>query len=379
MAARLATVSRFERVDPAGDFGDVGADRPSPIGRIAIVVPNWNGADRLPACVRSLAGQERGDVEIIVVDNGSHDDSRAVLAELAAQLTAHLGAGAAPARLTVLVNDTNLGFAGGVNRGIRHALDGGFDAIGMFNNDAIADRRWLGRLVAELDARPDASIATGRLLMADGRTVDSTGDFYTEWGVAFPRDRDRPAEPIRESGYVFGASGGASLFRADLFREVGLLDEDFFAYFEDVDLSFRAQLAGRRVYYCQDAVAYHDQGATSRTMSGFATTQFFRNLPILLVKNVPGRLLPAVGARFTVLYLLMVVNSFRRGQGAPAARGAGRGLMLVARRGWAKRRAVQRTRRISVAETRDLLWPGLPPGMRVLRGVRDRLGRLVGR
>lgn len=356
----------YAHSDKAVETGGVG-----PIRRVAIIVPNWNGAERLPPCIHSLAGQDHRDFEVIVVENGSTDDSRAVLGALAAEV--------APVRITVLYNDTNLGFAGGVNRGIRHALDVGFDAIGMFNNDAVADRRWLGHLVAELDARPEVAIATGRLLMADGRTVDSTGDFYTDWGVAFPRDRDQPAEPVRPSGYVFGASGGASLFRASLFREVGLFDEDFFAYFEDVDLSFRAELAGRRVYYSQDAVAYHDQGATSRTVSGFATTQFFRNLPILLVKNVPGRLLVPVGARFALLYLLMVVNSFRRGQGGPAVRGALRGWALVARRGMGKRRAVQGSRRISVTEVKSLLWPGLPPGMRVLRGVRDQLGRLVRR
>lgn len=369
MEARLATMKdRSIDADPAARTPTHG--RSPRIGRVAIIVPNWNGADRLPPCIRSLADQDHSDFEIIVVENGSTDDSRAVLDELAAEID--------PVRVTVLHNDTNLGFAGGVNRGIRHALDFGFDAIGMFNNDAVADRRWLGHLVAELNARPDASIATGRLLMADGRTVDSTGDFYTEWGVAFPRDRDQPAEPVRESGYVFGASGGASLFRSDLFVDVGLLDEDFFAYFEDVDLSFRAQLAGRRVYYTENAVAFHDQGATSRNMSGFATTQFFRNLPILLIKNIPGRLLAPIGARFVLLYSLMVVNSFRRGQGGPAVRGAWRAVGLVMRRGFGKRRAVQRTRRLSTAEVKSLLWPGLPPGMRVLRGVRDRLGRLVG-
>ena len=139
-----------------------------------------------------------------------------------------------------------------------------------------------------LDAEADVAIVTGRLLMADGSTVDSTGDFYSVWGLAFPRDRGEAAEPVRPSGEVFAASGGASLYRSALFADVGLFDEDFFAYFEDVDVSFRAQLAGHRVHYCAAAVAYHDQGATSRKLAGFATEQYFRNLPLLLVKNVPA-------------------------------------------------------------------------------------------
>ncbi len=334
------------------------------ISRVAVVVPNWNGADRLPSCIRSLASQDRGDFEIVVVENGSTDDSRAVLEELVSEV--------APMTLTVLHNETNLGFAGGVNRGIRHAIDFGFDAIAMFNNDAVADCRWLSHLVDELDARPDVAIVTGRLLMADGLTVDSTGDFYTTWGLAFPRDRDQPAEPVQPSGPVFAASGGASLFRTALFRDVGLLDEAFFAYFEDVDLSFRAQLAGHRVFYTEHAVAFHDQGATSRGVSGFATTQFFRNLPMLLVKNVPAGLFVPIAVRFALVYTLMVANSFRRGEGGPAVRGAVRAVGFVVRHGLRQRRVVQREKRVPNTELRALLWQGLPPGMRVLRGTRDR-------
>ena len=187
------------------------------------------------------------------------------------------------------------------------------------------------------------------------------------WGLAFPRDRDQPAEPVRESGEVFAASGGASLFRTALFADIGVFDEEFFAYFEDVDLSFRARLAGYRVRYCAAAVAYHDQGATSRTMSGFATRQFFRNLPLLLVKNVPARLLPAVLPRFVLVYSLMVLYQFRRGQGSPALHGAASSLRLVVR-GLPRRWAIQRSRRVDPRTIRQQLWPGLPPGMRVLRG-----------
>ena len=326
---------------------------------IAIVVPNWNGAVHLGPCIRSLAAQDYNDFEIVVVDNGSTDDSIDALDALAAEI--------APIPLTVLRNDVNLGFAGGVNRGIRHATDAGATAIALFNNDAVADVGWLSALMAVLVAEPDVAIATGRLLMRDGRTVDSTGDFYSVWGLAFPRDRDRPAEPRRESGDVFAASGGASLFRTALFADIGLFDERFFAYFEDVDLSFRTQLAGHRVTYCADAVAYHDQGATSRTLAGFSTTQFFRNLPLLLVNNVPGRLLPIVLPRFVLVYALMVLYQFRRGQARPALRGALQSVGLVAG-GFPRRRAIQRSRRIEVARVRELLWPGLPPGMRLLRG-----------
>jgi hypothetical protein len=100
---------------------------------------------------------------------------------------------------------------------------------------------------------------------------------------------------------------------------------------------------------------------------------------LLLVKNVPARLLAPIAARFAIVYVLMLANSFRRGAGVAALRGAVRGAGLVAWRGLGKRRAVQRTRRVPADAIRGALWPGLPPGMRVLRGTRNRLGRLVGR
>jgi hypothetical protein len=99
---------------------------------------------------------------------------------------------------------------------------------------------------------------------------------------------------------------------------------------------------------------------------------------LLLVKNVPARLLPAVVPRFVLVYALMVVHQFRRGQGWPAVRGVAQSIGLVLR-GLPRRRAIQRSRRIDAASVGDLLWPGLPPGMRVLRGTRDRLARLLPR
>jgi GT2 family glycosyltransferase len=330
---------------------------------VAVVVPNWNGADQLAASVASLAGQTHPDLTVVVVDNGSTDDSVAVLERLRAELTTPL---------VILRNTTNLGFAGGVNIGIRHALAAGFPLVALFNNDAVAEPDWLAHLVAALAEHPDAGIATSRLLMADGRTVDSTGDFLSVWGIAFPRDRDQPAEPVRPTGYVFSASGGASLYRASLFERIGLFDEAYFAYFEDVDLSFRAQLAGLRVFYCADAVAYHEQGSTSGRIPGFATEQMFKNLPMLLVKNLPMRLWPSVAPRFLLIYPLLLANAIRRRQARPALRGFAVGVRLTLGHSVFQRRHIQRTRSVDDAYLRELIWPDLPPGMVIARAARQR-------
>ena len=176
----------------------------------SIVVPNWNGAAHLGPCIRSLAAQDYDDFEIVVVDNGSTDDSIDVLDALAAEI--------APIPLTVLRNDVNLGFAGGVNRGIRHAIE-----CGCHRHRPVQQRRRRRRRMAvgadgRARRRADVAIATGRLLMRDGArsTARVTSTRCGDW-----RSRGTgtsPAEPRRESGDVFAASGGASLFRTALVR-----------------------------------------------------------------------------------------------------------------------------------------------------------------
>src|SRR5207253_2984925 len=137
-------------------------------------------------------------------------------------------------------------------------------AIALFNNDAVADKNWLQSLVNTMSANSEVGIATSKLLLEDKKHIDSTGDFYSIWGMPLPRGRnqldngqfDKPEE-------VFGATGGASLYRAKMLNEIGLFDEKFFAYYEDVDISFRARLAGWKVYYQPKAIAYHGLSKTS--------------------------------------------------------------------------------------------------------------------
>src|SRR5690606_20741179 len=143
---------------------------------------------------------------------------------------------------------------------IRAALRKNTDYIALFNNDAVAHQDWLKNLVKTLEDDPETGIATCKLLSADKSRIDSTGDFYTTWGLPFPRGRgEAKLTKYDNDTRVFGASGGASLYRASMLKEIGLFDEDFFAYYEDVDISFRAQLAGWKVLYVPTAEAYHQQ------------------------------------------------------------------------------------------------------------------------
>lgn len=328
---------------------------------ILIVVLNWNGIDDTEACVASLLKQSYKNFEILVVDNGSKDDS---VTRLQALQAAHKD------KLRLLVNSKNLGFAGGVNTGISYALVHNYDAVALFNNDATADPLWLESLEKELS--DEYSVTTGLLLHEDGKTIDSTGDFYSTWGIGFPRGRDTATENAVESGPVFSGSGGSSLYKTSLFKEIGLFDETFFAYYEDTDISFRAQLAGHTIYYTKDAVAYHKQGATSSKVPGFTVYQTFKNLPLLFWKNIPFKLLLAVGLRFLLLYTLIFLSAVKKGSGWPALKGVFASIGLFWTHALWQRITIQKSKKITAKQLWVLLYHDLPPeqtGMRKFRSL----------
>lgn len=324
------------------------------MNRVAVVVLNWNGADFLEECLESLRAQDYPNFQIVVVDNDSTDNSRDILDYWTKQY-GNL--------IRVIYNNRNSGFAGGVNIGIKQAMKDGASAVALFNNDATAAPNWLSEIVAALEAERTVGIATGLLLHADGKTIDSTGDYYSIWGLAFPRSRDEATETAPESGYVFGATGGASLYRADLFKQIGFFDEAFFAYYEDVDISFRSQLAGWKVYYTKSAVAYHRRGATSEKLPGFTKFQMFKNLPMLFWKNVPAGLLWKIGWRFKLVYFLMYINAILQGAFVPATKGI---LSAIGHfpSALSRRSKIQQLRRRPADYIYSILYQDLPPNQK---------------
>jgi GT2 family glycosyltransferase len=215
--------------------------------KIAVVIPNWNGKDKIAKCLDSLSAQSMVS-QIIVVENGSTDGSLEFIN------THYPG-------VDLVVNKKNLGFAGGVNSGIRYAIDDNCDFVALFNNDAIADKDWLRYLVEATEKDGKVGVVTCKFMDIDGKHLDSTGDQYTNWGLPYPRGRGEPVNDSYDDQIdIFAASGGASLYKVKMFKDIGLFDEDFFAYYEDVDLSFRAQLAGWKIRYCPKAIAYHQIG-----------------------------------------------------------------------------------------------------------------------
>ena len=330
------------------------------MNRVAVVILNWNGIKDTVACLDSLLVQTYPDYQIVVIDNGSVDNSVEVLEKYITNHKDHA--------IKLICNDKNLGFTGGVNTGIRWALENNFDAVALFNNDAVADKDWLTHLVKGLDDK-EVGISTGLLLHENGKTIDSSGDWYSKWGLPFPRNRGENAVFASKDGFVFGASGGATLYRSTMLNKIGLFDEDFFAYYEDADVSFRAQLAGWKVIYNSEAVAYHKQGATSSKIPGFAVRQTFKNLPILFLKNVPAGLLLPIGVRFYLAYILMYFNTFSHGTGWAATKGLFKSLALTPK-ALRQRAEIQGNKKVTTEYIKSILWDDLPPDQTGLRKLR---------
>ncbi|MCT9001818.1 glycosyltransferase family 2 protein [Microbacterium memoriense] len=310
---------------------------------VMVVVLNWNGIADTVSCLDSLWQQDYAALEILVVDNNSSDHSLEVLRPLAES-----------GRIQLLENSSNLGFAGGVNSGISYAIARGVEAVALVNNDALPSTSWVSNLASELFTTR-ASIATGLLLDGGGKRIDTSGDFYSRWGMPYPRERGKLAEEASSSGPVFSASGGGSLYRTELFQDIGMFDEKFFAYFEDVDLSFRAQLQGKEIRFVRDAVALHRRGSSSSKVAGFTTYQSLKNLPLVFWRNLPASTILRVGPRFALLYLAILANAVRTGRGRPALRGACEGFALVFTHALPTRREIQRRRSITPRSVSALL------------------------
>lgn len=330
-----------------------------------VVIPNFNGGEELLAAVQSLTEQSL-EPYIIVVDNASIDGS----AELVEQKYPGV---------EIIRHSKNKGYAGGVNPGFRRAIELGATYVAPFNDDAIADKRWLKQLVEFMEANPRYGAANPKVVSSDKERLDSTGDYYTNWGLPYPRGRrEYDLHKYDKDTTIFAASGAASLYRVKALQEVGLLDEDFFAYYEDVDLSFRLQLAGWKVAFVPSSVVYHHIGMTSARIKGFTTYQTMKNLPLLWFKSVPKQYMRKVGVRLLLAQTLFFGRAVTRGQGWIAFKGAVMALVLMLKKR-GERRAIQASKKVSDTYIWSMIVHDLPPNAAALRSLRARWWALTHR
>ncbi len=310
---------------------------------VSVVIPHWNGIAYLPACLDALRAQTYPHLEVIVVDNASTDGSQALIAARYPEV-----------RLVALPE--NRGFTGACNAGIT-AASGEF--IALLNNDTQAAPDWIAEVVAAFERHPEAGSVASRMLLFTRRdTLHTAGDFYGVDGLPGNRGVWQPdGPPFDREEYVFSACGGSSVYRRALLDAVGLLDDDFFFSCEDVDLGWRAQLAGWRCVYAPRAVVYHHLGAAG----GGPTASFHdgRNTIWVLAKNYPGPLLRRYWPAVLRAQLRRGGAAIRAWRGA-AARATLRG-MLAGLVGLPKmlhkRRAIQAARTVSIEYIESILTP----------------------
>lgn len=313
------------------------------MNQISVIVPNYNGRDVLSACLDALLRQTRPPDEIIVVDDASVDGSPALVRERYPQVT-------------LVVMPVNGGFCRAANVGLRAAKG---DLLALLNNDTEADPAWLAELVATLEAHPDIGFCASKMLFSDRRDrVNSAGLFIRIDGVGrdigYGQPDGREFATMRE---VFGASGGAAIYRRAMLDDIGLFDEDLVAYAEDLDLSFRAQLRGYRCLYVPPAVVYHHGSATYKRESPVTVYYGSRNTLTVILKNMPTALLRHYWLHILAAQIYQVLYFALRGRGRAAICGkiaAPKQLGATL----AKRKAIMQTRRVSDAYLDSILQRG---------------------
>ncbi|MGQ9502401.1 MAG: glycosyltransferase family 2 protein [Anaerolineae bacterium] len=324
---------------------------------VSVVIINWNGKEHLARCLASLEAQTYRDFEIIVVDNGSTDGSVAFIQERFPTTR-------------LICNDHNLGFARANNQGIAIA-QGKYVAI--LNNDTQVVPQWLEALVHAAETYPEMGAFASLVLFRDKRdTIDSAGLTVSVLGHGIQNhlgeDRDRVGD-VRE---IFGVSATAALFRRELLQDVGLFDEDYFMYYEDVDLAWRARLRGWRSLLVPEAVVYHAHSATAGRGSPFKKRLLTRNRLWTIAKDYHFPALVLFLPFIMAFEVGFAVVSLVKGDVAPLT-GLGEGITGLPK-ALKKRIEIQSTCKISFRELAPLMhWPNSP--LSAWR-VRRHVGRL---
>lgn len=311
--------------------------------KIAVVIVNWNGADCLPECLRSVAEQERQADRVIVVDNASTDGS---LDQALRQFPF-----VEPIRL-----GTNTGFAAANNVALRACDD--CDCVALLNPDAFPVPSWLGVLAAVAKQNSGYAAFASQLRSAThSNLLDGSGDVYHVSGLTWRAGHGTPVPSSESPRDVFSACAAAALYRRDALMEIGGFDERYFCYTEDVDVGFRLRLRGHACLYVPDAVVRHVGSASSGKRSDFSTYHGHRNLVWTFFKNMPATLLAVYLPQHLLLNLLSVLWFSARGQARTILRAkwdAVRGLPAVLR----ARRAVQGERLVGARELRVAMARG---------------------
>jgi hypothetical protein len=309
---------------------------------VSIIILNFNGKHYLERCLPSVLVQTYPSFDVIVVDNDSTDGSTAFVQAQFPEV--HL-----------IESGGNVGFATGNNIGIR-ANDSPF--VATLNNDTWLEPDWLEQLMRVMQSNVRIGSCASRMVFAhQPEIIQSAGVNMDPVGIAWDRLGGAPLSvDVNEPMDVFAASAGAALYRRAMLNEVGLFDDDYFIYLEDVDLSWRSQLMGWRTVYVPQARVYHVHSGTTKEGSPFKNYHLARNKVWTVIKNYPG---PHFWL-YLPLILFYDLGSIPYSLLARGETAALRGRLQAYRHlgaAWQKRREIQGRRRASFQDLQRVLSP----------------------
>lgn len=313
---------------------------------VSIIIVTWNSKGYLPQCLDALSTQTNEDFEILILDNGSTDQEYLNLEGK------YLGL-----KITVKKLNENLGFAVANNLGAR--LTHG-KWLALLNADAFPEPDWLEQLLRAADHNPGFTFFASRQIQANTpELLDGTGDSYHVSGLAWRQNYSRSASKYGfQSGEVFSACAAAALYARDDFIKAGGFDEDYFSYFEDVDLGFRLRLTGGRCFYVPQAVVHHVGSASTGKASNIAFYHGHRNLVWTFFKDMPAALFWVYLPLHMLMNIYFSVSFLLLGKGSIVLKSkidAFRILPAILR----KRKHVQRSRTVSSREIHRVMIKGL--------------------
>lgn len=238
---------------------------------VTIIIPNYNGLHFMEPCFQALNRQTFQAFDVLVVDNGSTDGSAVWLKE-------H--------QIPSILLKENTGFSNAVNKGIK-AVDTPY--VILLNNDTKVDSDYVSQMLKAIkQSKRIFSVSSKMIQMHDTKRIDDAGDMYTVLGWAYQRGVGQKSSGYNRSAEVFSACAGAAIYRREVFELIGYFDERHFAYLEDLDVGYRAKIAGYHNRYCPQAVVYHvGSGTSGSKYNSFKVRLAARNNVYLNYKNMP--------------------------------------------------------------------------------------------
>lgn len=238
---------------------------------VTIIIPNYNGLHFMEPCLAALRRQSCQDFDILVVDNGSTDGSGRWLQEQ---------------NIPAILLPENTGFSGAVNAGIQAAAT---EYVILLNNDTEPEPDYVAELLKAIRRSPRIfSVSPKMIQMYHRDLMDDAGDMYSLIGWAYQRGVGQEIGRYNRPCHIFSACAGAAIYRRAVFDEIGLFDEMHFAYLEDIDVGYRAKIAGYYNLYCPTSVVYHvGSGTSGSKYNSFKVRLAARNNVYLNYKNMP--------------------------------------------------------------------------------------------